>query len=195
MPPERIELRDLVLRRWSETDAETLTTAVRESFEHLRRWMAWAADRPSLDDMRCFTIRSIRQWDSEEEFGYAVFDAAENTLLGAVGMHPRIGPGGWEIGYWVHVAHTGRGIATTGAAVVTDVLMSLTGTERVEIHCDRSNEPSAAVAARLGYHLDRIENGPKDTPGKSGRQMIWTMTRDAYPGSAARSRARAALPR
>lgn len=56
--------------------------------------------------------------------------------------------------------------------------------------CDRSNRPSAAVAARLGYRLDRIEDGNRNTRGRSGRQLIWTMTCDAYPGSAAENRLR-----
>jgi RimJ/RimL family protein N-acetyltransferase len=189
IPPERIVLRDLVLRRWSRADAAALTAAVRESFEHLHQWMSWAAELPSLDDMRSFLDTSVRQWDSGEEFAYAVLDESESTLLGAIGVHDRVGPGGWEIGYWVHVDHTGRGIATTGAAAVTGALMSFNGTERAEIHCDRNNRASAAVAARLGYRLDRIEDDEKDTPGKSGKQMVWIMTRDSYPGSAAQLRA------
>lgn len=194
MPPERIELRDLVLRRWSYGDASAVTWAVRESFEHLHHWMEWTAERPTLESMRTFIDRSVRNWDLGEGFAYAVFDPSESTLLGAIGLHDRVGPGGWEIGYWVHVDHIRRGIASTGAAVVTDILMSLAGTERVEIHCDRNNKASAAVPASLGYRLDRIEDSARDAPGKSGRQMVWIMHRDAYPGSAAERRAALARP-
>jgi RimJ/RimL family protein N-acetyltransferase len=194
MPPERIELRELVLRRWSDGDAPALTTAVRESFEHLHRWMEWATEPPTLANMRAFVDRSVREWDSDEEHAYAVFDPSESILIGAIGIHDRIGPGGREIGYWVHVDHTRRGIASTGAAVVTDMLMSLAGIERVEIHCDQNNTASAAVPASLGYRLDRIESGERNTPGKSGKQMVWIMHRDAYAGSAAERRAALARP-
>src|SRR5947209_6236105 len=118
MPHERIKLRDLVLRRWSDGDAPTLTTAVRESFEHLHRWMEWATAPPTLESMRAFVDRSTRKWDADEEYAYAVFDPSEGVLLGAIGIHDRVGPGGWEIGYWVHAGHTRRGIASTAAAVV-----------------------------------------------------------------------------
>jgi RimJ/RimL family protein N-acetyltransferase len=185
MPPERIALRDLVLRRWSPADAAAITAAVQESFDHLHHWVSWAADPLSLDDMREFLDTSVRRWDAGEEHAYAAFDPSETALLGSVGMH-RIGPGGWEIGYWLHADHTGRGIATTGAAALTEVALSLDGTERVEIHCDRNNKASAAVPARLGYRLDRIADDKKDAPGKSGKLMIWIMNRDAYPGSAAK---------
>jgi RimJ/RimL family protein N-acetyltransferase len=185
MPSERIVLRDLVLRRWSPDDAAVLTTAVQKSFEHLRPWMPWAAERPSLRDEQGFLDRMVRMWDAGEVFAYGIFEPSEKALLGGVGLYDDPGPGAWEIGYWVHIDHTRRGVATTGAAALTGLALTLDGTERVEIQCDQSNKASAAVAARLGYRLDRIEDDEKDTPGKSGNQMVWVMNRDAYPGSAA----------
>lgn len=45
----------------------------------------------------------------------------------------RIGPGGLETGYWVHQAHTRRGLATAAAAALTDAALALPGIDRVEI--------------------------------------------------------------
>jgi RimJ/RimL family protein N-acetyltransferase len=52
---------------------------------------------------------------------------------------------------------------------------------------------SAAVARRLGYRLDRIEEEPPDAPAERGRRMIWIMTCEAFADSAADLRARAAV--
>jgi RimJ/RimL family protein N-acetyltransferase len=52
---------------------------------------------------------------------------------------------------------------------------------RVEIHCDAANVGSAAVARRLGYRLDRIEQRHPEASGESGRLMIWVRDR---PGTA-----------
>jgi len=44
--PELIEGQGVVLKRWRESDAEALATAVTESAEHLRPWVAWMANEP-----------------------------------------------------------------------------------------------------------------------------------------------------
>jgi RimJ/RimL family protein N-acetyltransferase len=118
-------------------------------------------------------------------------DAAESQLLGGIGLHDRVGPGGWDIGYWVHIAHTGRGVATTAAAALTDVAFSLPATERVEIHCDEANTASAAVPRRLGYRLAYVRGHRQTAPAESGKRMIWVMSRAVYPGSDAEQRAHA----
>jgi RimJ/RimL family protein N-acetyltransferase len=186
MPPERIELRDLVLRRWSATDADALVTAVRESLEHLRPWFPWAAESPTLSAERGFLGTTIGQWDAGKAFAYGIFDSAERALLGTIGLR-RQAEDAWDVGYWLHVDHTGRGIATTAAATLTGVAMEHLRAERVEIHCDRANEASAKVATRLGYRLDRIEDD-SELMLQSGKRMIWVLHRDAYPGSEAERR-------
>jgi RimJ/RimL family protein N-acetyltransferase len=188
-PADRIVLQDLVLRRWSKSDAMILLTAVGESFEHLHPWMPWAAHPPVLIDQAGFLDAAVRQWATNEAFLYGIFDRSEQTLLGGIGLHDRVG--GWEIGYWVHIARIRHGIATTSAAVLTDVALSLPALRRVEIHCDQANTASAAVPRRLGYRLDRVQDETSDAPAECGKRMIWVMTRDAYPGSEADRRTRA----
>jgi RimJ/RimL family protein N-acetyltransferase len=185
-PADRIVLDGLVLRPWAPDDAEAVLAAVTASFEHLHPWMPWAAEPPTLAAQREHIDAMAHQRETGESYTYGIFDPAETTVLGTIGLHRRVGPGGWDIGYWVHAGHTGRGIATTCAAVLTGVGLSLPGTERVEIHCDQANAASAAVPARLGYRLDRIDERRPVAPAESGKLMIWVMTRDAYPGSEAR---------
>lgn len=99
----------------------------------------------------------------------------------------RIGPGGLEIGYWVHVAHTGRGVATAAAAAITAAAFTLPGIDRVEIHHDVLNLASGRVPAKLGY--TDTGTGPSAAelaPGDSGTSRVWRITRadagaaDAY---------------
>jgi RimJ/RimL family protein N-acetyltransferase len=188
-PADRIVLTNLVLRRWSRSDALILLAAVLESFEHLHPWMPWAAHPPVLSDEDGFLDSAVRQWATGEAFLYGIFDRSEQTLLGSIGLYDRVGSGGWEIGYWVHTDRIRHGIATTSAAVLTDVALSLPGTQRVEIHCDQANTASVAVPLRLGYRLDRIQDETSEAPAELGKRMIWVMTRDAYPGSEADRRA------
>lgn len=146
-PSERIVLRGLVLRRWSPDDVAALVTAVRGSLKHLRPWFPWAAEPPSFSSERKFLDTAAHRRRAGEAFEYAILDSAEQTLLGGAGARSRPGSGVWDIGYWVHVDHVRRGIATASAAALTRVAMSFAATERVEIHCDQANEASARVAA------------------------------------------------
>ena len=47
------------------------------------------------------------EWEQGVSFNYAVY--VSGTLAGSSAMMARIGPGGYEIGYWLHPAFTGRG--------------------------------------------------------------------------------------
>jgi len=176
-PPERIELPDLLLRRWTDDDAGALLLAVQESYDELHPWMPWAGQPPVLADMEGFVRLTHEQWAGEEAFLYGIFDLAGGTVYGATGLHRRIGPGGLDIGYWLHTAHTGRGIATRTASVLTREAFALPGIDRVEIHTDVANTASAAVPKRLGYRMDRIEDHSIDAPAETGRRMIWVMPR------------------
>ena len=53
----------LLLRRWSLADAHQLSAAVAESQEHLRPWMAWAAEEPlTIAQRRELIIGFERDW-------------------------------------------------------------------------------------------------------------------------------------
>jgi len=90
----------------------------------------------------------------------------------------RIGPGGLEIGYWVHAAHVRRGIATLAAGALTDAALRLGGVDHVEIHHDEANLASGAVPARLGFRdLGVFRGEPNPAPGGTGRDIRWRMDR------------------
>jgi RimJ/RimL family protein N-acetyltransferase len=94
------------------------------------------------------------------------------------GLHGRIGPGALEIGYWVARDHTGRSLATNGAAALTGAALALPGIERVEIHCDQANLASAAVPRKLGFRLDRVKAEPATTPAETGKKLVWIKERE-----------------
>ncbi|MDB5067033.1 MAG: Acetyltransferase, partial [Chloroflexi bacterium] len=57
-PGLRIDADAVVLERWRAGDAAALLTAVSESVDHLRPWMAWAAAPPTLASSVGFIVRS-----------------------------------------------------------------------------------------------------------------------------------------
>jgi ribosomal-protein-serine acetyltransferase len=82
-----------------------------------------------------------------------------------------------EIGYWVHVDHVGRGLATELSAALTDTAFTVDGIERVEIHHDRANVRSGAVPARLGFTLMGEHPAVRRAPAEEGVDCAWSVTR------------------
>lgn len=168
----------LVVRRWRLDDVPALHEAVIESLDHLRPWMPWAVREPiGLSERLQLVDRWTRLWDTGDRMCGMFVD---DRVVGGCGLHPRIGPGGQEIGYWVRVGHTGRGYATTAARALTDMAFAMPGVTRVEIHHDVANVASGRIPAKLGFtHVHDISH-PVEAPGETGVQAIWRIDRDTW---------------
>ncbi len=172
-PPAEISAAPVILRRSSRADTDALVEAVNASLEHLRPWMLWAQVAATTESIGSFLAGADASWDARTEFQYLITEAGSPTILGCCGLHARLGIGALEIGYWVHVGHVRRGLASTAAGALTSAGLRLPGMSRMEIHCDAANRASAGVPRRLGYRLDRIENRPPTAPGETGALLIW----------------------
>jgi len=199
-PPERVAAGPLVLRRVEAGDAAVIAAAVGASLEHLRPWMAWAT--PEASDVRIQLLRVAEAdelWETGAGFIYVMIARhsapartpvaatgrggdPDGEFVGTIGMHRRAADDAVEIGYWIASAKTRRGYATAAARALTPVALDLSGTRRVEIHCDVANTASAAIPRKLGYRLDRVEAHEREAPGERGRRMIWVWD---PPGGAA----------
>ena len=154
LPPIRIEQPGIVLRCWEKADAPLFDTAFRASRAHVSAWIPPARDEPTdLDAIRLRLERFQAEFHAGIGFVYAIFDETETAVLGEIGLMPRVGPGALEIGYWVHVDHVGRGIATEATHALTVAGLALPEVDHIEIHCDPANVPSATIPRRLGYQL------------------------------------------
>lgn len=181
--PEPLVGRDgLVLRRWRPEDAAALTEAVIESAEHLRPWMAWMVEEPLPPDVR---RRRINDWNRDhEQGGDAVLGVfLDGRVVGGCGLHRRLDPDGLEIGYWIHVDFTRRGLATQIATLLTQAALDLPDITHVEIHHDKGNDASAGVPRKLGFELVGEVAREPTAPADIGIECRWRMTRDAWVGS------------
>jgi ribosomal-protein-serine acetyltransferase len=197
-PNELIEHAPVTLRRYRAEDVDALFGAVTESLDHLRPWMPWAADysRASAEE---FLAGSIKDWDEGTAYNYAIMTAspggralagralagralagralAGRVLAGGIGLMTRCGPGGLEIGYWVHRAYTGRGLATAATAALIGQAFGLPGVDWVEIVHDELNVASGQIPRKLGF--TEVERRPLDPPPASGTGtgVVWRLTR------------------
>lgn len=175
-PGEVLSRGPVTLRRWRATDAGTLCDLALESLEHLRPWMIWAADFGPGQATE-FTRRCERDWESGDEFGYAINSGG--VLVGSCGLMARIGAGGLEIGYWVEPRHARRGLATAAAGALVEAAFALPGIDRVEIKHDEANVASAGVPRKLGF--TRVSRQPYPggpmAPAETGIDVLWRLTR------------------
>jgi ribosomal-protein-serine acetyltransferase len=177
--PVRFEGSGLLVRRWLEDDAEALGRAVTESIEHLRPWMPWVEQEPlTLERRREMIVEWDRDWRAGGDVVLGIFRDGEIT--GGTGMHRRIGPGGVEIGYWVHPACLRQGVATTASALVTDAAFTQAGMDRIEIRHDKANVASGGVPAKLGFTLVGEYTREITAPAETGTGCVWRMERDEW---------------
>lgn len=170
--PAEIDAGDgVVLRGADPIDAEGVAAAINESLGELRPWMAWAAQSTTVDAQAVRLALVGEAAAQGGDAGYTIF--LDGAVAGVLGIHDRLGdPEAWELGYWLRTAATGRGVMTRAVRAAVAALASM-GVERVEIHCDEANLPSAAVAERSGFlHVDTRE-AARDSPSATGRQMVW----------------------
>jgi RimJ/RimL family protein N-acetyltransferase len=162
-----------------------LHAAVVSSLDHLKPWMPWATEAYAADPASAtgYLERTVHEWAERTGFGYAVIDATTGEILGSASLMGRIGPNAFEIGYWIHVGHTGRGLATRISAALTEAGLALPGVERTEIQHDLDNQISGRVPARLGYVRVREEPAAAPAPAGAGIHAVWVMERDAWPTS------------
>jgi ribosomal-protein-serine acetyltransferase len=91
----------------------------------------------------------------------------------------RIGPGGLEIGYWLHPAYTGRGLATAAVAALVGQAFALPDIDRVEIVHGAANTASGGVPRRLGFTViqRRTRVHGAVAPGEVGIEVVWRLLR------------------
>ena len=170
------------MRCYEPRDAPLLKDAVDSSLEHLRPWMPWALDEPQSLDQKVELLRAFRgQFDRDENFVYGIFVRDESEVVGGTGLHPRVGDGGLEIGYWVAAGAIGEGYATEVAAALTRVAFEVCSVDRVHIHVAPENVASTRIPRKLGF----VEEGtlrrrlPPRRPGEARRdQVTFTMLRE-----------------
>ncbi|GAA2983612.1 GNAT family N-acetyltransferase [Actinokineospora diospyrosa] len=170
----------VVLRRSSAADLDELLRVIQESIEHLRPWMAWAAEDPTPETVRAHIARCDEQWEGGVDFAYAI--TVDGSIVGRCGARFLAGTSGVEMGYWLHPGAVGRGFATTATEAMLAAVFALPEVEWVEIVHDTANPRSGAVPRRLGFREVARVSPPQEpiTPGEDGVDVRWRLTRAEF---------------
>ena len=171
-PAQTLQAGPVTLCRWDRAWAEQLEQAIRASLPELRQFMPWATEQHGIADTRAYLEQSVAEWQARESWGYAIVNR-HGEIVGSCSLMTRMGPGVLEIGYWVHSAHAGQGLASAAATALADAGLHVDGVDRVVIKHDCANPASGRVAAKAGFtQVDRITSPPQ-APGETGSQLVW----------------------
>lgn len=181
--PYELHTERLCIRCYRPSDAEALQQSIAESIDHLLPWMTWAAIEPEPIEEKIERIRKFRHnFDGDIDYTMAIFELNSDFLIGGTGLHKRVGPEAFEIGYWLHPDYLGRGYATETAAALTQAAFEMHKATRVEIHCDPRNTASAAIPKRLGFRYEgTLMRRILDSKRVARDTMIWSIFREGEP--------------
>ena len=186
-PPYRIVTQRLVLRCWEPRDAALLKDAVDTSIDHLLPWMPWALHEPQSLEEKVDLLRLFRgNFDLGTDFVYGIFDRDESQALGGTGLHTRIAPEAYEIGYWIRASRAGEGLGSEATAALTRAAFELTDVERIEIRCDPANDRSRAIPRKLGYTEEATLRRRLHYP-EPRDVVVYSLFRDDFASSPAAS--------
>jgi RimJ/RimL family protein N-acetyltransferase len=177
-PVEEFSFHDFKLRRWRADDVDAVSQAIEGSRDHLLPWstLTLGDSREVATDL---VNTALKEWEDGSAYKYAI--TVGSVVVGGCGLMRRIGPGGLEIGYWLHGDWTGQGLVTRAVEFLIETGFTLEGVDRLEIRHDAANTSSAGVPMRLNFEEVRREAVTEGTrqrmPGECGIEVTWRKTR------------------
>jgi RimJ/RimL family protein N-acetyltransferase len=181
----RLETERVIIRCYEPQDAAAMSEAILRNHEHLIPWLPWAVKDQHTVAFCLDVIRKARgQYDLGIDFMMGIFDARDGRYIGGTGLHPRVGKGAYEIGYWMDQQFTGQGFATHVAAALTKAAFEYAGVHRMNIHMQVDNIPSERIPVRLGYKLDgRLREMVPIADGHFGDIFSFSLLREEFDAS------------
>jgi len=158
------------IRRYCAEDIPLLFATACESVNEMFAWMPWCHQNYSLEESAAFILSREGAWNRKIEFDFAILDAKTNRFLGGVSLNQFNHDHNFaNLGYWVRIDSTGRGIATASALLAAHLGFEDLGLHRIEIVAAVENVASRKVAEktkakREGVLRNRLllHNRPQD---------------------------------
>ena len=154
-PTQPLRFDGMVLRPWTRNDARSMAEAVRESVATVGRWMDWCHPGFGVRDAIDWADACADSLAQGKACEFGLFDERSGRLVGGAGLNQfntshRV----CNLSYWVRQSAQGQGIATRAARSLAGYGFSVLGFQRIEIVVAEGNEPSLAVALKLGAQFE-----------------------------------------
>ncbi len=150
-----------------EVDSEIQLALVQPSFaydflrirnnnlDYLSRWLAWPPHCSNEDEFLNFIRTSLQAYAEGKSLTCAIM--YKGRLVGTASLNSiNQSLSRAEIGYWIEESAQGNGIVTRVCHTLLDIIFNDLKLEKAELHAAVHNQPSRAVAERIGMTLEGI---------------------------------------
>lgn len=154
MEPIELATGDLLLRGWTDADADAVYRACQDPL--IQRWTTIPA--PYLPEHAAGFVGSQApaDWASATAAPLGIFDAASGELLGAHGLvRLDLAAGVAELGTWLAPWARGRGVAERATRAVARWALAVLALKLLVWRAEVGNHASRLVACRVGFTFDR----------------------------------------
>jgi [ribosomal protein S5]-alanine N-acetyltransferase len=97
----------------------------------------------------------ILDWEAGRTFGFTIADPASNHLLGRIGIRKTERVDVWNMGFWTHPEHQGRGYMTESVTAMLEFGFERLGATRIEASHALWNQSSRRVLQKVGMKFIR----------------------------------------
>jgi ribosomal-protein-serine acetyltransferase len=158
-------------------DADALYDLTIHNRDSLAPWMSWMDRVIDASDTYAFLRAAEREAYEHTAFKAGIWQ--HGTLIGCIDLHQiDWSNGSARIGYWLDKAHTGRGIMTRAALLLTEYAFEALDLHRIEIHVATENHRSRRIPERLGFTLEGVLRQAQRLRGGYYDHALYSLLRD-----------------
>ena len=148
-------------------DGPELWTVVDESRWHLERWLPWVPFNNTPEASQRYADACAADWDAGRAVRFGVRDRMSLALVGIVGLDSCVHlHRATELGYWLSVSATGRGLMTEAAAAAVRFGLERMGVHRIRCAAATDNHASLRVISRLAFRFEGVARHAEYVAGR-----------------------------
>ena len=154
MPPGRqFFAARIYLRRCHKLDAPELTSLYRKNRVFLNTWLQPQPEMLRIGNFQKMIAEDHRMARRGERLDLGIFSLDDDAMIGRIALHS-VDYGiqrSAGLSYWLDEAHNGKGLIKEALATLVSFAFEEACLHRVWLNISVENQPSLAVARRLGF--------------------------------------------
>lgn len=158
------------LRLWRPDDVPVLVEACQDP--DIPRWTTVPSPYTEKD-ARGYVLQAARF--EGPEYAFAITDATDGAVLGAIGLRVSRRHLIGEIGYWIASWERRRGVATRGVRLIATWAVRELGLERIQLTTHDDNRASQGVALKAGFTREGVLRSWREVRGKRHDLVMFSL--------------------
>ncbi len=109
----------------------------------------------SIDELYEPLAETLRGWEVGEIYAFTIADLGSDRLLGRIGIRQTNRAGVWNLGFWTHPEHQGKGYMTASVKAIIEFGFERLNATRIEASYALWNKASQRVLQKNGLKFIR----------------------------------------